>query len=75
MPLSVTQHGQTGNYTMRASIHLILCTTREANMIWRQHLHQSTSVRVTEGSRSSWLQILGTQIINSSPYYLLYNTT
>ena len=41
------------------------------------------SRRVAKGSRSSWLQILGNQLINRSPYirdtnqtyYLLYSTT
>ena len=41
------------------------------------------SCRVTEGSRSSWLQTLGNQLIDRSPYirytnrkyYLLYNIT
>ena len=45
--------------------------TRKLNMIWKWSLHQSTSFSVTEGSRSSWLQILGNQLINCSLYTVI----
>ena len=78
MPFSAIKHGQTGNYAKRAIIHLRL------RSFYNSHTKHNMETKltsgdfchgVTEGSRSSWLHILGNQLINSSPYYLLYNTT
>ena len=44
----------------------IIC---ELNMIWRWNLHQLTSLAKPQKLlRSSWLEILGNQLIDRSPY-------
>ena len=69
-----------------AHIHLRLVQVFidcKQSMIWGRNISIDFSRQVTEGCGSSWVQILGNQLINHSPYirytnrkyYLLYNTT
>ena len=72
---------------MRARVHLtpvkVFTTRKTQNNMEMELTFIDFSHRGAEGSRSSWLQTLGNQLIDRSPYirhtnhkhYLMYNTT